>query len=98
MEVDTVITLDDGKEFQILLENKFADGDYLLGVELDKNEEYTKNFMVFERKIIDGEEYVDDVENEEILEKLMIDFQVQYKHLAEELAEEEGIDIDKITN
>ena len=98
MDVDTVITLDDGKNFQILLENKFVDGYYLLAVELDKNDEYTKNFMVFEKKIIDGEEYVDEVEDEEIFNKLMIDFQVQYKELAEDLADEEGVDLSKITN
>ena len=98
MEIDTVIKLDNEKEYQILLENKIVDGDYFLAVELDKNDEFTKNFKVFERKIIDGEEFVEESENDEVLEKLMVDFQMQYKELAEDLAADEGIDVDTIVN
>ena len=98
MEVDTVITLDDNRDFQILLENAYVEGYYLLAVELDKNEEYTKNFKVFEKKVIDGEEYVEEVNDEKLFEKLVIDFQAQFKELAEEIIDEEGIDVSKIVN
>lgn len=96
METDTVITLDNGKDYQILLENALVNGNYLLAVELDDEDEFTKNFKVFEKKYIDGEEFVDEIENQDILSQLMVDFQLQYKDMIEDLADEEGIDLNQI--
>ena len=88
MEVDSVITLDDNKKYFILLENEYVEGDYYLAVELDENEKYTNNYSVFQVTRENGEEYVDEVNNPEILSKLLFDYELQYKDLAEEIEDE----------
>ena len=93
MEEEEIITLEDNKDYLVLLENTLVEGDYMLAVELDKNEEYTKNFKVFKKEIEEDNEYVEEVDDEELLSKLLVDFELQYKDLAEEILEEEGIDL-----
>ncbi|MBE6148389.1 MAG: hypothetical protein E7167_02715 [Firmicutes bacterium] len=80
MGVDEIITLEDGKEYILLLES-IQDGEkYFLAVEAVDNAP-TENFEIFKEIIIDGELSVEEVIDEELRTKLIDDLENQYDEM-----------------
>lgn len=86
MEIDTVIELDDGKKYLLLLEDDFKEEDYFLSVLLDSNNEPTKEYAVLKEIYEDGETYVEEENNPEVLSELLKDYKLQYEDQYEEEA------------
>lgn len=78
LEVDTVITLDNGDKFLLLLEDELMDDDYFLGVLLDDNDEPTNKYIVLKQILKNGEVYTKTVKDAMILTQLLEDYQIQY--------------------
>ena len=77
MEENMVITLENGDNYLLLLENAFTDGKYFLAVKLDEKEAPTSDYVVFEEK--DNGEATEIVTDVTILNKLLEDYQEQYE-------------------
>ena len=83
MGVDDIITLDDGKEYILLLESVDGADTYFLAVEAVNNEP-TDHYEVF-KQVLENDEYsVEEVENQELLEKLLDDFEDKFDQESEE--------------
>lgn len=77
MNVDDLITLDDGKEYILLFKSVDGNDNYFLGVEAVNNEP-TENYEVFKEIVENGESSVEEVTDEALLEKLLDDFEDQF--------------------
>lgn len=78
MNVDEVITLEDGKEYVLLLDSMVNGNRYFLAVEIINNVP-TENYELF-REIIEGAEIsVEQVEDSALQEKLINDFENQFE-------------------
>lgn len=78
-----VITLENGQKYLLLLENAFTEGKYFLSVRLDKDEQPTDQYLVFEERFHDGEEFTKVVTDPILLNKLIEDYQTQYENMDE---------------
>ena len=77
LEVDTIITLDDDKNYALLIKSELNNNKYFLAAELDEMEEATENYVVLKEVMIDGNTHVE-VENDPfILPQLLVDFKKQ---------------------
>lgn len=74
LETDTMITLDDGLNYGLLIDTMINDENYFLAVELDKDEEPTDRYKVLKELIKNGETYVIEEENPIILARLVEEF------------------------
>lgn len=79
MKVDTVITLANGKNYLLLLEDDFMEEDYFLSVLLDSNNEPTDEYAVLKEITKDGETYTQKINNPIILNQLLDDYRIQYQ-------------------
>lgn len=77
MREDTVITLEDGKEYLLLLESETTKESYFLAVVLDANNNPTTTYAVLEEVDKDGELYVEKVNDPIILNQLLADYRAQ---------------------
>jgi hypothetical protein len=77
MGVDEIITLDDGKEYILLLDCIDGNDKYFLGVEAINNEP-SDHYEVFKQVFENGEYYVEEVEDYELLDKLLNDFEDKF--------------------
>lgn len=77
LEVDTMITLEDGLNYGLLLDAIVNDENYFLAVELDDNEEATDKYKVLKEEEENGDVYVVEEENPLILSKLLEQFAEQ---------------------
>ena len=77
LEVDTMITLDDGLNYGLLIDAMINDENYFLAIELDKNEEATDKYKVLKEETDGGDTYVVEEDNPVILSKLLEDFSKQ---------------------
>ena len=77
MNVDDIITLDDGKEYIILFKSIDGGINYYLGVECASNEP-TDHYEIFKEMINNGETFVEEVTDSALLEKLLDDFENQF--------------------
>ena len=50
MEVDKIITLKNGENYLLLMENDFTEKDYYLAVLLDEKEQPTKQYEILDAK------------------------------------------------
>lgn len=76
MGVDEVITLDDGKEYVLLLSTNVDGEKYFLASEVVDNAP-TTSYELFKELIIDNEFSVEQVVDEKLEEKLIEDFEAQ---------------------
>ena len=83
MGVDEIITLDDGKEYILLFESVDGNDKYFLGVEAINNEP-SDHYEVFKQIFENNEYYVEEVEDQELLEKLLDDFEEKFDNEAVE--------------
>lgn len=74
MGVDELITLDDGTEYVLLTETVHEGDKYFMAVETI-NEVPTENYVIFKQIIEDGELSVEEVEDQELCEKLVTAFE-----------------------
>lgn len=79
MKIDTVVTLANGKNYLLLLDDDFMNEDYFLSVLLDSNNEPTDEYAVLKEINKDGEIYTQKINNPVILSQLLADYQVQYQ-------------------
>ena len=77
MREDTVITLEDGKEYLLLLESETTKESYFLAVVLDAHNNTTRTYAVLEEVDKDGELYVEKVNDPIILNQLLADYRSQ---------------------
>lgn len=77
LEVDTMITLEDGLNYGLLSDAMINDENYFLAVELDENEEATDKYKVLKEQISGNDTYVVEEEDPVILAKLMEEFSEQ---------------------
>ena len=77
LEVDTMITLEDGLNYGLLIDAMINDENYFLAVELDENEEATDKYKVLKEQISGNDTYVVEEEDPVILAKLMEEFSEQ---------------------
>ena len=84
MGVDEIITLDDGKEYILLMESTRENGKYFLAVEAE-NGNPTENFEIF-KEIVENDEFsVEEVDDDKLKEQLIDEFDYQFE------TEEEGV-------
>lgn len=86
MREDTVITLEDGKKYLLLLESETTKESYFLAVVLDNDENPTNNYAVLEEVTKNDKTFVKKVKNVVILNQLLNDFKAQRDELHEEKA------------
>lgn len=79
MKVDTVITLDDGENYLLLLEDDIKEESYFLSVLLDKNNEPTDKYIVLKEIKENGKTYVEEEDDPAILSELLEDYRIQYQ-------------------
>lgn len=79
MKVDTVITLANGKNYLLLMEDDIQEEDYFLAVLLDQNDEPTDQYAVLKEVEKDGELYSQKINNPIVLNELLDDFRRQYQ-------------------
>ncbi len=79
MKVDNVITLSNGKNYLLLLEDDFMEEDYFLSVLLDEKNEPTNEYAVFKEVKKNGETFVKKENNPTVLNPLLEDYRIQYE-------------------
>ena len=79
MEVDTVVTLADGKKYLLLLEDDYMEEDYFLSVLLNDKDEPTDEYILLKEIIKDGKVYSQRVKDPVILSELLKDYRLQYE-------------------
>ena len=79
MEVDTVVTLMDGKKYLLLLEDEYMDEEYFLSVLLNDKDEPTNEYAVLKEILRDGKVYTQKIKNPFVLSKLLEDYRIQYE-------------------
>lgn len=77
MGVDEVITLEDGKEYILLLSTVQEEQKYFLAAEVVNNEP-TDKYLLFKELIINNEFSVEEIQDDKLQNKLIADFQAQY--------------------
>ena len=78
MNIEDVITLDDGKEYVILDIAELDGKKYIYSVEIDKEEEPTTNYKFFEWGKENNEEFLVEVVNQEVLNRILAIFTANY--------------------
>lgn len=78
MGVDEIITLENGKEYVLLLATMQDNQKYFLASEMLNNES-TENYKLFKELIINNEFSVEEIIDEKLQEKLIADFEAQYE-------------------
>lgn len=85
MSEATIITLNNGKKYEILMESELEDKKYYLTVELNEENEDTENYLFFEVAMRDGQENLRLIKDQAKLEELVVLFSVNYSKLADTL-------------
>ena len=85
MEKDTIITLEDGEMYALLDESEIEGSKYFFAVKLDKNENPTTEYEVFEEEVDDGEVYMGVLEEGDFKQVLLVDFTNNYMHMVGDL-------------
>lgn len=71
MSTNSVITLDNDKNYLLLEKVEFESRNFFMAVYLNEEEEPTDEYMIFEEILEDNEKYVEEVEDERILSNLL---------------------------
>lgn len=71
MSTNSVITLDNDKNYLLLEKVEFESRNFFMAVYLNEDEEPTDEYMIFEEILEDNEKYVEEVEDERILSNLL---------------------------
>ena len=89
MNVNSVITLDD--EFKCLLLDKtnYDNDNYYIAVALDANNQPIEDYAVLKETIEGNDIFVEKIEDENILEKVLHTFTKNFNNLVDELTAED---------
>lgn len=71
MKVDSVITLENDVNCLLLEQVKYEESNYFSAVVLNEEEEPTEEFVIFKEIVEDGENYVEKVEDPNVLAELI---------------------------
>lgn len=82
MGIDEVITLEDGKEYVLLLTTNLDGNKYFLAAEVINNEPSEK-YEIFKELIVNNEFSVEQVLDTKLTEKLMEDFEDQFDKMVD---------------
>ena len=84
MKIDDIISLENGKDYGLLLESVIDDVRYFLAVLVDKEEKPLDEYIVLEEVVEDDETYVQKINDPLILNQLMEDYSLQLEALEDE--------------
>lgn len=84
MKIDDIISLENGKDYGLLLESVIDDVRYFLAVLVDKEEKPLDEYIVLEEVVEDDETYVQKINDPLILNQLMEDYSLQLEDLDDE--------------
>lgn len=84
MKVDSIIKLENGKKYLLLLKSELTLDGYFLAVLLDEKEEPTSTYTIFKEIERDGRLIVKRIEDPLILNELLADYQNQYEDMLDE--------------
>ncbi len=84
MKIDDIISLENGKDYGLLLESVIDDVRYFLAVLVDKEEKPLDEYIVLEEVVEDDETYVQKINDPLILNQLMEDYSLQLEDLEDE--------------
>ena len=84
MKIDDIISLENGKDYGLLLESVIDDVRYFLAVLVDKEEKPLDEYIVLEEVVEDDETYVRKINDPLILNQLMEDYSLQLEDLEDE--------------
>ena len=84
MKIDDIISLENGKDYGLLLESVRDDVRYFLAVLVDKEEKPLDEYIVLEEVVEDDETYVQKINDPLILNQLMEDYSLQLEDLEDE--------------
>lgn len=79
MKVDTVVTLDDGKKYLLLLQDELMEDEYFLSVLLDEMNEPTNEYVILKQIVNEDGVYTQKIKNPIILSQLLEDYNAKYK-------------------
>ena len=83
MEVDNIITLENNKNYLLLLESELTDDNYFLSVLLDENDEPTKDYAVLKEIKKEDGSYALKINNPLVLQQLIEDYKLQLSDMEE---------------
>lgn len=72
MQVEDVITLDNNKNYLLIEKVEFENSFYFLGVEVKEDEIFYNHYIFFKEVEENGELYVDEINDEDLLKKLTL--------------------------
>ena len=81
MNVDEMITLENGESYGLLLESSVNNIKYFLSVRLNDDEEPTNDFKVFKEEVNGADAFVTEEENPSVLEVLLKDYNNQMEQM-----------------
>ena len=84
MKIDNIISLENGKDYGLLLESVIDDVRYFLAVLVDKEEKPLDEYIVLEEVVEDDETYVQKINDPLILNQLMENYSLQLEDLEDE--------------
>lgn len=85
MEKDTLITLDDNTKYVLLEEIVVDNQKYFYSVKMEiENEVPTNEYEIFEYEEENGETYLTALENDEIKERILIEFTKKFVDIIKE--------------
>ena len=87
MEKDTIVTLEDGLLYALLDETELDGSKYFFAVKLDKNENPTTEYEVFEEEEEDGEIYMSLLDESDFKQAILVDFTNNYMNVVADLME-----------
>lgn len=85
MNVDSVITLDDGINCLLLEKTTYNNNNYFMAVVLDDEDEPSDDYVVFQEFIEEDGPYVEKVEDEKTLSDLLILFSKSFEKMVDNL-------------
>ena len=78
MKVDTVVTLADGRNYLLLLQDEFMEEEYFLSVLLNDMDEPTLEYAVLKQIVKKDGVYIQRIKNPIILSQLLEDYKTKY--------------------
>lgn len=89
MRKDTIITLEDNETYALLDETIIDNKIYFFAVKLDKKNNPTTDYEIFEQESVDNETYMNAVEDDILKETIMLEFSNNYIQNIKKIMESE---------
>ena len=76
IEIGNVVTLENGMEFLLLEELVHGDSKFVYTVRTEENETFTEDYVIFQVIVEDGEEFLQAVTDNELIQMLEEEFKI----------------------